>query len=181
MCFHRRLVFACSHHAWLGLTRPCELEQSFDRGDVDTGCSARWSHGFDTVRMQAKCPRCTKTQEGHRFRFGIVKDQIAVLKEHLRLIKGASEIKEREWLHMDSAVQDDAKSDGTEEEGADASSSGETGDTSVEGGVECLDEAMEEVRVDPKHETLRLPQIVAARTARAAGVAAVAEQPARSE
>jgi hypothetical protein len=165
MCFHRRLVFACSHYAWLGLTRPCELEQSFDRGDVDTGCSAMWSHGFDTVRVQDNCARCTKAQKSHSYRFGIVKDQIAVLKEHLRMIKGASEIKEREWLHMDAAVQDDAesKSDGTE--GADASSSGETDDTSVDGEVECLDEAMEEVRVDPKHFPLKLPQLVAGRVA----------------
>ncbi len=112
MCFHRRLVFSCNHHVWLGITRPCPVEESFDRGEIDTGCSVRWSHGFDTVRIQSECPKCLERQAGEQFRLGVIKDQIKVLKEHLRMIKGEEAIKDGDWLSLDSVLED-AKSDKT--------------------------------------------------------------------
>ncbi|AEO65462.1 uncharacterized protein THITE_27672, partial [Thermothielavioides terrestris NRRL 8126] len=81
MCFHRRVVFGCGHHAWQGLTRPCEREKAFNRGEVDTGCSVMWSHGFDTTRVQEDCAKCKDTKAGQEFRLGVVKEQIKALKE----------------------------------------------------------------------------------------------------
>jgi hypothetical protein len=167
MCFHHRLVFSCSHHAWLGVTQPCAVEESFNNYVIDTGCNVRWSHGYDTIRTQAKCRKCSNTEKGHSFRFGIVKDQIKVLKEHLKLIKGAAKIKDEEWLNMDSKK---AQPDGTKDGDATAASSlpvtpEEPGATSVDGGSGAdLCEIKEEVSADPKHWPLKLPKIVAART-----------------
>ncbi|KAK4240670.1 hypothetical protein C8A03DRAFT_31160, partial [Achaetomium macrosporum] len=94
MCFHKRLLFGCSHYEWLGLTRPCELEESYNRGEVQVGCSVKWSHGFDTIRIEDKCPECAEKGANDNYRLGVLKEQIKVLKEHLRLIKGVPEIKE---------------------------------------------------------------------------------------
>ncbi|KAL2175412.1 uncharacterized protein P884DRAFT_279217 [Thermothelomyces heterothallicus CBS 202.75] len=140
MCFHRRLVFGCAHHAWLGITRPCETEASFDRGETDTGCSVRWSHGYDTIRVRAKCRTCIKAQEGTSFRLGVVKEQLKVLKEHLALIKG-------EPLEAVQEEEEKEKGKGKNEEWL-----GEQ--------LGRLDEVMEEVRIDPKHRALKLPSIV---------------------
>ncbi|KAL2165941.1 hypothetical protein VTG60DRAFT_3583 [Thermothelomyces hinnuleus] len=196
MCFHRRLVFGCAHHAWLGITRPCETEASFDRGETDTGCSVRWSHGYDTIRVQAKCRTCIKAQEGTSFRLGIVKEQLKALKEHLALIKGEpletvqeeeekekekGKGKEKNGLDLDAAPRDDGQSGVTKGKGANASPSSSPscdsddivatllGEEWLGGQLGRLDEVMEEVRVDPKHRTLKLPSIVAARMETEAG------------
>ena len=144
MCFHRRLVFSCNHHAWLGITRPCPVEESFNRGEVDTGCSVRWSHGFDTIRIQSGCPKCLERQAGEQFRLGVVKDQIRVLKEHLGMIKGAEAIKDDDWLSLDSE-REDAKLQDT----SPSAVTEDTDDTLVE--EVSSDETMEEVRVDFKY------------------------------
>ncbi|KAK4154648.1 hypothetical protein C8A00DRAFT_14222 [Chaetomidium leptoderma] len=157
MCFHKRLVFACSHHAWLGVTQPCELEEAFNRREVNTGCSVMWSHGYDTIRIQAKCPKCAKTQAGHGFRFGIVKDRIKVLKEHLELIKGLAGKKDK--VDSKQEQDQDVQSDDTNEGNATSSLPGgtkDTGDASFDDGCET----MEEVRVDPKHWPLKLGRLV---------------------
>ncbi len=112
MCFHRRLVFSCNHHAWLGITRPCPVEESFNRGEIDMGCSVQWSHGFDTIRIQSGCPKCLERQTGEQFRLGLIKDQIKVLKDHLMTIKGEEAIKDGDWLSLDSVLEN-AKSDKT--------------------------------------------------------------------
>jgi hypothetical protein len=94
MCFHKRLLFGCSHYEWLGLTRACELEESYNRGEVHVGCSVRWSHGFDTVRIEEKCPKCAEKDASDNHRLAVLKEKIKVLKENLRLVKGVSEIKD---------------------------------------------------------------------------------------
>ncbi len=144
MCFHRRIVFSCNHHVWLDITRPCPVEESFNRGEADTGCSVRWSHGFDTIRIQSSCVKCLERQAGEQFRLGAVKDQIKVLKEHLRRIKEVEDIKDDDWLSLDSE-QENAKSDETSPSGV----TEDTDDTLVE--EVSLDKTLEEVRVDPKH------------------------------
>ncbi|KAK4142609.1 uncharacterized protein C8A04DRAFT_13066 [Dichotomopilus funicola] len=127
MCFHRRLVFTCSHHAWLNLTKACDTEASFERGNTDTGCSIRWSHGYDTIRVQDKCAKCAGTQQGDSYRFGVVKDQIQALKEHLKLIKGDRQIKEEAWLSGEVEPGRSGEEDGGEgdrdEKGQDAGGS----------------------------------------------------------
>jgi hypothetical protein len=168
MCFHRRLVFSCSHHAWLGVTQPCAIEESFNNHVIDTGCSVRWSHGYDTIRTQAKCPKCANTEEGYSFRFGIVKDQIKVLKEHLKLIKGTAKIKDEEWLNKDS---EEAEPGGPKDGDTAAASSlpvipEEPGAKSFDGGCGAgLEEIRQGVSADYKHWPLKLPAIVAARMA----------------
>jgi hypothetical protein len=168
MCFHRRLVFSCSHYAWLGVTQPCAVEESFNNHVIDTGCSVRWSHGHDTIRTQAKCPKCADAEESHNFRFGIVKDQIKVLKEHLKLIKGTTKIKDEEWLNKDSEQPEpDEPKDG---DATDTSSlpvtPEESGAVSFDEGCGAgLEETREEVSADYKHRPLKLPAIVAARMA----------------
>lgn len=178
MCFHRRLVFSCSHHAWLSLTKRCETEESFERGDIDTGCSIRWSHGYDTVRVQDKCTKCAGTQQGDSYRFGVVKDQIQALKEHLKLIKGDRQIKEEAWLNGDVSSARPGEQDGDDgggEKGQDAgdslyssSSPGETGRLS--GGTmvgeevgDVMEFRDEKVRPDPKHWPMKLPSFAATR------------------
>ncbi|KAL2159323.1 hypothetical protein VTH06DRAFT_2758 [Thermothelomyces fergusii] len=188
MCFHRRLVFGCAHHAWLGVTRPCKAEMSFDSGESDTGCSVRWSHGYDTIRVQVQCLACVRAREGTNFRFGIVKEQLRVLREHLELIKGGplesvqekkeegGEQEEGNAPAPDAELRGDGQSDVTKKKGADASSPSSPPPCDSDGIVAALlgeewlveqlgrlDEVMEEVRVDPKHRTLKLPSIVAAR------------------
>lgn len=187
MCFHRRLVFGCAHYAWLGITQPCKIEAAFDRGETDTGCDVKWSHGYDTIRVQTKCLACIQAQEGTNFRLGIVKEQLKVLKEHLALIKGEqlgsvqkAKEEEKDGCGLDAEPRNDGQSAATKETGANATpasppgSSGENAATPLEEGwleehVNLLDEIMEEVRVDPKHRSLKLPSIVAARKYRKEG------------
>jgi hypothetical protein len=85
----------------------------------------------------------------------VVKDQIRVLNERIKVIKGFSEIADEERLNLDSEQGSDD---------ADPSvSTDDTGNTSLEDG--CLSEILEEVRFDPKHFPLMLSQIVAQRVA----------------
>ncbi|KAL2129850.1 hypothetical protein VTI74DRAFT_7216 [Chaetomium olivicolor] len=139
MCYHRRLLFACAHYAWLNLTRACAVEASFCRGEADVGCAVKWSHGFDTIRVQRHCPRCVAARTDDDFRLGVVKEQIQVLKEQLRLIKEVAAL-EAAREDVDGAEEKrDEKTDarGDEKEGslceAVTSSAGRTRDTSVVG------------------------------------------------
>ncbi|KAK3311140.1 uncharacterized protein B0T15DRAFT_520560 [Chaetomium strumarium] len=116
MCFHKRLLFGCSHYEWLSLTRACELEESYNRGEVQVGCSVRWSHGFDTVRVDEKCPKCAERDASDNYRLGVLKEQIKVLKEHLMLVNGVSETKED---YLD--VEQDPTLPGTDEGGVPSS------------------------------------------------------------
>lgn len=180
MCFHRRTLFTCNHHAWGALTEPCDVEKAFERGERDKGCDVRWSHGFETVRVQMKCAECAMTQAAQEYRFGVVKEQIKVLNEYLQMIKGIEENEGQEGNPdgKGEKKEEDAKGEGDDpmsslDAFASSSSSSidgdseDTGDTSVnEGGCEGCDETMEEVRVDPDHRPLKLPQIVAERKAR---------------
>ena len=78
-----------------------------------------------------------------------------MLNEHIKMIKGFSEITDEERLNLDS------------EQGSDDTvtsvSTDDIGNTSLEDG--CLSEVLEEVRFDPKHFPLILSQIVAGRMA----------------
>jgi hypothetical protein len=176
MCFHRRLVFTCSHHAWGGLTQPCVVEKAFDSSERDEGCGVRWSHGIDTVRIQTKCPACVRTQADDKYRFGVVKEQIKVLKEHLELIRGVDgdgekekDVEKEEDVkgEEDASLSSSSAASGSSSSDSVGGGSEDTGDTSLaEGGCEGWDETIEEVRVDPNHRPLKLPQIVAERMAK---------------
>ncbi|KAK4127078.1 hypothetical protein N657DRAFT_687428 [Parathielavia appendiculata] len=186
MCFHGRLVFSCRHYAWLGVTQPCSVEKAFDRGETDTGCGVRWSHGFDTVRVQQQCAGCTQTRTKTEYRFGVVKERIKVLKGHLKLIKGVvvggqtkdekgqgvdhvneeKDGEKEESAHSAECDSPGEKSSAAASSGSSAAESENTGDTSLEDGCGGFDEIMEEVRVDSKHRPLKLPRIVAEGTAR---------------
>ena len=74
----------------------------------------------------------------------MVKDQIRVLKEHLRMIKGVEAIKDDDWLSLDSE-QEDAKSEDT----SPSAVTEDTDDTLVE--EVSSDQTMEEVRVDLRY------------------------------
>lgn len=170
MCFHRRLVYTCSHHVWLQITRPCAAEESFDRGEADTGCGVRWSHGFDTVRVQIPCPACVAQHTAHTSRLGAVKDQIKALKEQLKTIKGPEAVKGDAWLGGEEGGSEGqgvaAAVVAVDETGSDEavlSGSEQTDETLIEEEEGCLDESMEEVRVDPKHWPFKLPLVIAER------------------
>ncbi|KAK4103072.1 SNase-domain-containing protein [Parathielavia hyrcaniae] len=141
MCFHRRLVFSCSHHAWLGVTQPCSVEKAFDRGEADTGCGARWSHGFDTVRVQQQCAGCVQARAGAEYRFGVVREQLRVIREHLELIKGVTVGEQGEDGKGEGEAEKEKK-DGEREEG------------------ESSTMKLEETRVDSKHRPLTLPRVL---------------------
>lgn len=168
MCFHRRLVYTCSHHVWLQITRPCAAEESFHRGEADTGCCVRWSHGFDTVRVQIPCPACVAQQTVHTSRLGAVKDQIRALKEQLKTMKGPEAVKGDEWLGGEGGLEGRgvaaavvvANETGNDE--AVLSGSEQTDEPLIEE-EGCLDATMEEVRVDPKHWPFKLPFVIAER------------------
>ncbi|KAK3903244.1 hypothetical protein C8A05DRAFT_14784 [Staphylotrichum tortipilum] len=171
MCFHKRLVFACNHHAWLNLTRPCALEQSFNRGEVDTGCDFKWSHGFDTISIQGSCSKCARVQASHKTRLSKAKEKIKALKAKLKTIQDVAETKDEEIPNQDSKQEEaGSQPDGTavasEGAGSSFTSAGGGEDTEASSWEEgSLDETMEEVRVDPKHWPFHLAQRVAKRVA----------------
>lgn len=160
MCFHKRLVFSCNHHAWLNLTRPCALEESFNRGEVDTGCGVKWSHGFDTVSIQASCRECARVQASHKTRLSEAKDRIKALKAKLKTIKEVGEAKDEETPTLD---QDSKQEEAVSQPSTSTGEGEDTEDSSWEDA--CLDENMEEVRVDPKHQSFHLPERIARRAA----------------
>ncbi|KAK4170414.1 hypothetical protein QBC43DRAFT_182002, partial [Cladorrhinum sp. PSN259] len=81
MCFHNRVVFRCNHWCFLDLSRPCPAEQSFSRGEVKTGCSHMWSHGFDTIRVGENCTKCDATIRKETYKLGLVKEQLRFLSD----------------------------------------------------------------------------------------------------
>lgn len=164
MCVHRRLVFDCVHQAWLGISQLCEVQQAYSRDRTNMACSERWTHGFDTVRIQSKCPRCIKRQNGDRSKLNAVKDQIKALKEQLKLIKGDTKIKEEEWLNMDSVLEKDRKGTTTEEDDTSSSSLEVTPDSSEDGS-----RPRREVENNPEHRPFGLSLKIAERTAIEAG------------
>lgn len=149
MCYHRRLIFGCNHHAWLEITKPCEVEEAFNSGQADTGCDRQWSHPFHVIRIQSKCGQCVKRQKGDNFQLGTVKDRIKAIKERLERIKGKKELPS-----IDTVLQE---SESGAKEGADDTSSllEEMADTS--------DKEYRAVEEDPKHWPLKLPSIIAER------------------
>ncbi len=169
MCFHKRLVFACNHHAWLNLKRPCALEESFNRGEVDMGCTVKWSHGFDTISIQACCRKCIRVQASHKNRLSEAKEKIKALKAKLKTIKEVAEAKDEETpdqdLTQEPGTQPGGTAEGSEEAVPSTPAGGgeDTEDSSWEDG--SLDETMEEVRVDPKHHVFHLPLRIAKQAA----------------
>lgn len=170
MCFHRRLIFGlCNHHAWLTTpVQPCKVEEAFERGDSNTGCGAMWSHPLQTVRVPLACARCAATRADHDYKLGVVKGQLKVLREHLMLIRGASEEDGGEKKEEGEDGTGSAE-EGSTEASTEAAAAGteNTVDTDPEwlGKAICLEEIMDEVSYDPKHRPLGLPLIVAARRA----------------
>ncbi|KAL2024170.1 hypothetical protein VTK56DRAFT_9326 [Thermocarpiscus australiensis] len=170
MCFHKRLIFGCGHYAWLGISRPCEVEQSFNRGEVDTGCNAMWSHGYDAIRVQKDCPRCAKLKKRQELRLGVVKERLKAIKEQVKQIKGIPEVEDDEKMSPDSEAG--SHSDNTAEDDASRCASSpvktdDTGNTSLEE-LDHANESMDEVRFDPKRRPLKLPQMVGEQKAKGA-------------
>ncbi len=135
--------------------QPCSAEEDFQSGKTSTGCNQMWSHGYDTFRVQHKCHKCVDELAIRQFRFGVVKDQLKVLKEHLELIKGQPATNDDDAKHN----KQDAQSEEQDTSLTEATDDGD--DTLVY--QDSVSESMEEVRVDPKHRPFRLPQVVIAR------------------
>ncbi|KAK0723984.1 hypothetical protein B0T21DRAFT_265576, partial [Apiosordaria backusii] len=80
MCFHKRLLFTCSHYAWLTTPQsvvPCEVERRFIRGE---GCNQIWSHGFYTIRVGKDCVSCERKRRRRASKIGEVKEVIRSLR-----------------------------------------------------------------------------------------------------
>ncbi|KAK0751686.1 hypothetical protein B0T18DRAFT_74884 [Schizothecium vesticola] len=80
MCFHSRLIHGCGHYQWGGVFVRCSTERRFDKGELDEGCSAMWSHGFRTIGTVAQCPKCVKAKAK-------TDDKLAAIKAQLRALK----------------------------------------------------------------------------------------------
>ncbi|KAK0730814.1 hypothetical protein B0H67DRAFT_445715, partial [Lasiosphaeris hirsuta] len=81
MCHHGRTLFSCGHSEWKGLNNMCHLEEAFERGERDEGCSEMWSHGFNTIRVDVLCEPCTLAKEMIDHRFQAIKQRIKALRE----------------------------------------------------------------------------------------------------
>lgn len=175
MCFHRRVLFRCNHFVWLGISRSCDTEKEFKRGKTDVGCTVMWSHGFDTVRVQLKCPSCTAAEERDGFKLEVLKDRISVLKEYLQRIKGLPEVTEEEWLNPETEpgptsedTADDAAAESRSGSSEEPGETADTGNTSI-ADDEAKDSApTRQTEVDPRHRPFRLPQRIVERMAQEA-------------
>ncbi|KAK4230975.1 hypothetical protein QBC38DRAFT_355589 [Podospora fimiseda] len=87
MCLHKRVVYTCNHSAFLELCKPCPVEQSFIRGEVTTGCSQMWSHGFDAFRVGENCAQCAATIKKENDKLALIKEQLKLLKNKLQEIQ----------------------------------------------------------------------------------------------
>lgn len=80
MCFHSRLIHGCGHSQWGGVFVRCSTERRFDKGELDEGCSAMWSHGFRTISTVAQCPKCVKARANTDDKLAAIKAQLQALK-----------------------------------------------------------------------------------------------------
>ncbi|KAK4674128.1 putative endonuclease lcl3 [Podospora pseudopauciseta] len=121
MCFHKRILFACSHYAWLTTpeaTIPCEVERRFLRGGMpesdndnehetmsetgggfdkqnllpEEGCNQMWSHGFHTVKVGEDCRSCVYKRRRKESMIGEVKEVIKSLRVNLERITTGAEL-----------------------------------------------------------------------------------------
>src|SRR4051812_44532984 len=83
MCFHWRVVYGCHHHRWGAIYRPCEIEESFEDGSIDIGCSQMWSHGMCTIQVHKDCKLCAKGKTEADAKLVTVKERIRKLRENL--------------------------------------------------------------------------------------------------
>lgn len=114
MCFHARLLYSgCNHSVFLEASRPCQVEKAFDCGEVDTGCSQMWSHGFNTVKVDGNCTKCTATACKMSYKLSVVKEQLKFLSNQLQDISKRTSSK--------SSSSSDGTTDGDESSSEDAS------------------------------------------------------------
>lgn len=175
MCFHRRLIFGCNHFVWLGILQPCEIEKAFQHGRLDLSCDIMWSHGYGTIRISEKCPQCTTNLANDRSRFWELKGRIKALKEKLNSIKGTSDVKEGEWLNLETdpgANSDRITEDGTAASCSPPEETAITRDTSFQDDSADKSESMEDMEdleviyVDPKLRPFKLPECILERMAK---------------
>ncbi|KAK0668111.1 hypothetical protein QBC41DRAFT_226831 [Cercophora samala] len=90
MCFHKRLLFACSHYAWLMTPEsiiPCGVERRFMRGAAiesdNDRCGQMWSHGFYTIKVGDDCRSCVDKKRRRESRIVEVKEVIRSLRVNL--------------------------------------------------------------------------------------------------
>ncbi|GAB1311417.1 putative endonuclease lcl3 [Madurella fahalii] len=171
MCFHRRLIFGCSHFVWLGILEPCENEKAFQRGGLDVSCDVMWSHGYGTIRVPQKCPKCMTVITIDKSRLGEIKSRIKTLKNKLDYIKGIEVAKDGEWLNL--KTDSGTNSGSTIEDGTAASCSllketTDTRDTSIDDGWDKSNSAVhsEATYVDPKLRPFKLLERIAERMAK---------------
>jgi len=118
MCFHARLLYSgCNHSVFLEASRLCPTEKAFDRGEVDTGCSQMWSHGFNTVKVDGNCAKCTATACKTNYKLSVIKEQLKFLSGQLQGISKRAKSKS-------SSSSDGTATDGDESGSEDASGPG---------------------------------------------------------
>jgi len=83
MCIHWRIVYLCRHSNFGDIFKRCEVEQKFDNGETDEGCSKMLSHGMATIRVEIECRDCAKDKTKIDTKLGAVKEAIKKLRENL--------------------------------------------------------------------------------------------------
>ncbi|KAK3996524.1 hypothetical protein QBC44DRAFT_232127 [Cladorrhinum sp. PSN332] len=111
MCLHKRVVYSCNHWAFLELSKPCPVEQSFIQGKGKTGCSQMWSHGFDAVRVGESCTKCAAAIRKENYKLGLVKEHLKQITADTSLVGSSLDEKEQkgEETNVGSGSGDEKK------------------------------------------------------------------------
>jgi hypothetical protein len=117
------------------------------------------SHGLDTIRIQRKCANCIAVRDLDKFKFGVVWDRIAALKDAVAYLRGTETVEEQ-GQEDEACTTTDPGSDSDSTVLEDTASSCSSWPQTTAGAHES---AKREILFDDKHRPLMLPQLVAER------------------
>jgi hypothetical protein len=111
MCFHKRIVFLCSHFGWADEIRACDTQKSFLNGSKKVECETMWSHPLHSIKAQKNCKVCAAKQEKTDATVSTLKERLRALSEtvaRLQRTEDAEEKEEEKEIDLDAEADAEA-------------------------------------------------------------------------
>ena len=108
MCYHKRIVFLCSHFGWAHEIRPCDTQKAFLDGSQSKECEIMCAHPLQSIRVQANCKACAAKQMKTDTTMCTVKDRLRALTETVARLQKAEQKEAEEELDLDAEAEAEA-------------------------------------------------------------------------
>ncbi|TVY48724.1 hypothetical protein LOCC1_G002319 [Lachnellula occidentalis] len=109
MCYHKRIVFLCSHFGWANEVRPCETQKGFLNGSHSNLCEIMYAHPLQSIRVQSNCKACAAKQSKTDTTMCTVKEKLRALSESVARLQKAEKKEEEEEHELELDAEAEAE------------------------------------------------------------------------